>query len=71
MISDTMYAKAKKLLDEDCWAEYRRANPKPLNPTSGKSKPWTTPQRCLDLIAALNKGDAEQVAAIMMYQFYY
>lgn len=70
MISDAMYFKARSLLEEDCHAEYRRANPTAINPRA-KPKPWTTTQRCADLIAALNKGDAEQVAAIMMYQFYY
>ena len=73
MIPDPMYFKARRLIEDDCSAAFKQANPRPKSAGAKKVKwkPWATPQRSLDLIAALNKGDAEQTASIMMYQFYY
>lgn len=70
MIPDAMYARARALIEKDTFAAFKQANPKPLS-SKTKCKSYMIPQRCVDLIAALNKGDAEHVAAIMLYQFYY
>jgi hypothetical protein len=68
MIPDAMYHKAHELIAADGKAAFSKANPKP--PRSGRRyKPYSIPARSIQLIKAMDKGDAEQVAAIMLNQF--
>lgn len=68
MISDAMYHKAQWLIAADAKVAYSKANPRP--PRSGRlANSYRLPARSAALVEALNKGDAEEVAAIMLHQF--
>ena len=65
MILPRMVEKAHKLIAADALAAYRQANPQGAK----RHKPYSIPDRSRDLVAALGKGDASAVAAIMLYRF--
>jgi hypothetical protein len=69
MIHQAMWNKAQSLMAADCLAAYRKANPNHSPHGKRRAKSYVTPQRCVDLAAALGENNAEKVAAIMMYQF--
>lgn len=59
-ISLEMWHKAESLIAADCLSAYRAKR---------RNKPYSVPQRCHDLAAAMGRNDAEAVAAIMLYRF--
>ena len=68
-IHQLMWDKAQSLMAADCLAAYKKVNPNHNPHGKRRARPYVTPQRCVDLAAALGENDAEKVAAIMMYQF--
>jgi hypothetical protein len=68
-ISDAMWNKAQSLIAADSFASWERSNPAPARHRARRYKPYAVPSRSADLAKALGTGDAEQVAAIMLYQF--
>jgi hypothetical protein len=72
VISDAMYHKAERLIAADCLAAWEKSNPKATRQSGhGKKrfKPYANPARVDALVKAMDKGNAEQVAAIMLNQF--
>lgn len=69
-ISLEMLHKAQSLIASDCMASYRQANSRHNPHGKRRAKPYTVPQRSQDLAAAICAGNAEQVAAIMLYRFH-
>lgn len=68
MIPDEMHRKAHELIAADGKAAFQKANPKP--PRAGRRyKSYSIPARSVELIKAMDKGDAEAVAAIILNQF--
>jgi hypothetical protein len=67
-IPDAMYQKAQRLITADAEMAYKKANPRPPRP-GRLANSYSLPQRSADLVQAMNKGDAEAVASIMLYQF--
>jgi hypothetical protein len=68
-IQTEMLHKAQSLIASDCMAAYRQANSRHNPLGKRRAKPYTVPQRSQDLAAAIGAGNAEQVAAIMLYRF--
>lgn len=69
-IPATMLHKAESLIAADSLAAYKQANLRHNPHGKRRAKPYTVPQRSQDLTAAIGAGDAEQVAAIMLYRFH-
>lgn len=62
-ITSGMWAKAQRLIAEDCAASYRQANPR----KGRKHRSYAVPARAKALVEALGRNDAEGVAAIMLF----